>query len=118
MKVLLVDDEEEFVTALTERFLLRGIDAHCVTSGVEAIRKVQRTHYDVVVVDLKMPQLCGIEVMQSIRKKDPSVKFIFMTGHSNEESLQKCREAGACDYLLKPVKIDVLIEKVLGAAQE
>jgi DNA-binding response OmpR family regulator len=118
LKVLLVDDEEEFVTALTERFLLRGIDADCVTSGIDAVRVAQQIKYDVVVVDVKMPELCGFDVMETIRKEDPNVKFIFMTGHSSEDSLRACKEAGACDYLIKPVKIEVLIEKVLEAAQE
>lgn len=118
MKVLLVDDEEEFVTALTERFVLRGIDADCVTSGVDAVSIAERTRYDVVLVDVKMPQIRGLDVMESIRKKDPNVKFIFMTGHSSEDSFRACKEAGACDYLIKPVKIEVLIDKILEAVQE
>jgi DNA-binding response OmpR family regulator len=118
MKVLLVDDEKEFVTALTERFILRGIDADCVVSGVEALRLAQQTQYDVVVVDVKMPQLTGLDVMEGIRKEDPNVKFIFMTGQGSEESFRACKEAGACDCLLKPVKIEVLIEKVMQAVEQ
>jgi DNA-binding response OmpR family regulator len=117
LKVLLVDDEEEFVTALAERFSLRGIDTDCVTNGQDAVRMAQEETYDVVVVDLKMPKICGCEVMESIRKQDTNVKFIFVTGHGSEESFRECLNAGACDYLLKPVKIELLIEKVLEAAQ-
>jgi len=117
LKVLLVDDEEEFVTALAERFSLRGIDTDCATNGMDAVRMAREKKYDVVVVDLKMPKICGPEVMESIRKEDANVKFIFVTGHGSEESFRACKDAGACDYLLKPVKIEVLIEKVLAAAQ-
>ena len=77
----------------------------------------ERPEIVVVVVDLKMPKICGPEVMESIRKQDANVKFIFVTGHGSEESFRACLDAGACDYLLKPVKIELLIEKVLEAAQ-
>lgn len=57
-------------------------------------------------------------VKEGIRKEDPNVKFIFMTGHSSEDTVRACKGAGACDYLIKPVKVEVLIEKVLEAAQQ
>jgi len=117
LKVLLIDDEEEFVTTLAERFSLRGIDTDWVTSGSDAIRRADLTRYDVVVIDVKMPQMPGLDVMESIHKKHPNVKFIFLTGYSSKECYRACKEAGACDYLIKPVKIETLIEKVLEAAQ-
>ena len=117
MRILLVDDEEEFVTALAERLVLRGIDADCVTNGMDAVRFAQSRKYDVVVVDIKMPKICGLDVMKSTREKDANAKFIFMTGHGSEDNVRVCREAGGCDCLFKPVNIDVLMEKVLQIAK-
>jgi len=117
LKILLVDDEKEFVTALAERFSLRGIDADWVTRGEEAIKLAREKKYDVIVIDVKMPEASGIDVMESIRGTQPKTRFIFLTGHSSVESYRACKEAGACDYLIKPVKIDVLIKKIFDAAQ-
>jgi len=112
-----VDDEKEFVTALAERFSLRGIDADWVTCGKDAIKQADLKKYDVVIVDVKMPQTCGLDVMEGIRRTQPNMKFIFVTGHGSEESYRACKEAGACDYLIKPVKIEVLTKKIFEAVQ-
>ena len=117
MKILLVDDEKEFVTALAERFSLRGIDADWVTRGKDAIKLARVKHYDVIVIDVRMPETSGLDVMESIRRTQPKMRFIFLTGHSSAESYRAYKDAGACDYLIKPVKIDVLIKKIFDAAQ-
>lgn len=118
MKVLLVDDERELVTALAERLSLRGISADWATCGRDAIRQAHLVKYDVVVIDVKMPKICGLDVMESIRKDQPNLRFIFMTGHDSEKSYRECKDAGACDYLIKPVKIEVLIKKILGTTEK
>ena len=117
MRILLVDDEKEFVKALAERFSIRGIDADWVTRGKEAIKLARVKEYDVIVIDARMPETSGLDVMESIRGTQWKTKFIFLTGHSSAESYRACKEAGACDYLIKPVKIDVLIKKIFDAAQ-
>ena len=117
MKILLVDDEKDFVAALAERLVLRGIDVDYVTNGIDAVRLATDNNYDVVVADVKMPKFSGLDVLKSVREVKKEVKFIFMTGHAGEESFHACKEAGAVDYLMKPIKIDVLIEKVLEAAR-
>lgn len=112
MKVLLVDDEVEFVSTLAERLHLRGIEAEDVNSGQEAIKKVREGQYDVVVLDLRMVGLDGLETMEKIREIKPRTSVIILTGHCDEEQLDKGKESGAKYCLVKPINIDKLIEKI------
>ncbi len=112
MKVLLVDDEEEMVTTLAERLSLRGVDADWVTCGKEAIRLVQHNEYDVVVLDVKMPETTGLETMEEIQKVSPDTKIGFLTGHGSVADRKSSESGGASFYLMKPVDISVLIEKM------
>lgn len=112
MKLLLVDDEDEMVSTLAERFSLRGIDADWVTCGEDAVNHVTKNKYDIVVLDVKMPGMSGLETMERILKIQPETKTIFLTGHGSVSDCEACIEAGACFYLMKPTNIDVLIEKI------
>jgi len=120
MKVLLVDDEHEFVSTLAERLLMRGIEADDVTSGKDAILKATERSYDVVVLDLKMAGMGGIETMEKIRKIRPEAGFIILTGHGDRQEHEKALSAGARFHLIKPLNIEVLIEKIklAGAPKE
>lgn len=112
MRVLLVDDEDEMVTTLTERLQLRAIDADCVFSGKDAITLVREKMYDVVVLDMKMPGMSGLETMEQIQEIRPETKIIFLTGHGSVADCEASKKGGACSYLLKPVDIEVLIDKM------
>lgn len=113
MRVLLVDDEEDLVSTLAERLSFRGIDADWVTSGEAALKKIQEIHYDVAVVDVKMPRIGGIELRREMARKCPEMKFIFITGHGSEEDFRAgSRETGAAYYLVKPVDIEELTGKL------
>ena len=112
MKVLLVDDESEMITTLAERLQLRAIDADCVFSGKDAIIPLREKMYDVVVLDMKMPGMSGLETMEQIQKIRPETKIIFLTGHGSIADCEASKKGGACSYLLKPVDIEVLIEKM------
>lgn len=116
MRVLLVDDESELVSALAERLFFRGIQADWTTDGKKAIEMAAATRYDVIVLDMKMPGVSGLSVMQKIREASPGPGFVFMTGHGSEEDRDAGQAAGATCYLMKPVKIDVLVEKLKLAA--
>ena len=118
MKVLLVDDEEELVTALAERLSLRDIEADWVTSGMDAVTRASEDIYDVIVLDVKMPGMSGLETMDEIKKIKPETKIIFLTGHGSVEDLAAGKKAGASFYLMKPVDIRVLIEKMHEAVKE
>ena len=119
MKVLLIDDEEELISALAERLSLRGIDADWVTNGKEALKKVENQCYDLAVVDVRMPKISGLALKKIMAEKCPGLKFIFMTGHGSEDDYKEgSAQAGAAYYLLKPLNIKILIDKINEVIKE
>ncbi len=116
LRVLIVDDEEELVSALVERLNLRGFDARGVTAGVEALAFLEAQACDVVLLDMKMPGLGGLEVIRRIKDLDPSLEVILLTGHGSVKSIEEGMALGAFDYLMKPVKIDNLVRILTAAA--
>ena len=118
MKVLLVDDEVEMVTTLAERLSLRGIRADWVLSGHDAITRVSENRYDVVILDVKMPGLNGLETMEEIRKIQPESKILLLTGHGSQSDCEAGKKGGACFYLMKPIDIELLIESMKEALKE
>ena len=118
IKVLLVDDEEEFVTTLAERLEIRGYEPHTSQDGEEALEMIDNNAYDVIVLDLMMPGLSGLEVMQQAKDNNPDLPVILLTGHgSTREGMEGMRH-GAYDYLMKPLDIDELITKMDDAVGE
>ena len=121
ISVLLVDDEEELVFTLAERLVYRGYDAEGVLSGAEAITRADERHFDVIVIDVKMPGMNGIEVMKKIKEKHPDTRVMLITGHGSIKEGEDGVAEGAVDYLQKPVKLENLIEKIrlaVGASSE
>jgi DNA-binding response OmpR family regulator len=114
MKLLLVDDEKDFVATLAERLALRNIDADWATSAREAEELIQKNRYDLMVLDIKMPQMGGRKLKQVIEKQQPGIKTIYLTGHGSEEDF-RAGVAEAEYYLLKPINIDDLIAKINSA---
>lgn len=113
MRVLLVDDEIELVSTLAERLAMREIDAQWTSSAEEALELVRHNHYDLAVLDVKIPRMSGLTLKKKIEEIQPSMHFIFMTGHGSEKDFEEgVAEAGAQFYLVKPVKIEVLMEKM------
>ena len=115
LRVLIVDDEEELVSALVERLKLRGFVAHGVTDGSSALAFLEKEPCDVVLLDVKMPGLGGLEVIRRIKAEDPHMEVILLTGHGSVKSVEDGMALGAFDYLMKPVKIDNLV-RILTAA--
>jgi DNA-binding response OmpR family regulator len=113
--VLLVDDEEEFISALAERLTFRGIRARTATSGEEALAAIEREAPRVVLLDLMMPGMSGVEVLKQIRGLHPEIKVILLTGHGSTREGMEGMRLGAFDYLMKPLGIDELVEKLRGA---
>lgn len=109
MRVLLVDDEEELVTTLAERLGYRGIEAHWTTNGHEAVQLTEEMPFDVVVLDVKMPHLGGIELKKRLERIRPGMKFVFVTGHGSEEDF-RIGSAEADRYLPKPLDIESFVE--------
>jgi DNA-binding response OmpR family regulator len=114
-KVLLVDDEEEFVSALAERLDIRGIAASVAGDGEQALAILETESFDIVVLDVIMPGISGLEVLQRLKRKEDVPAVILLTGHgSTKEGLEGMR-MGAFDYLMKPLDIDELITKMKEA---
>ena len=113
MRVLLVDDEEELVSALCERLVLRNIEAEWFTTGSAALQRAESGCFDLALLDMKMPKIGGLELREKLRAKCPDMKFIFLTGYGSEKDFKSAtaRESEAV-YLVKPVDIELLLEKM------
>ena len=113
--VLLVDDEVEFLETLIKRLKKRGINACGVKSGQEALDFLHNSHADVVVLDVRMPGIDGIETLREIKKLRPLLEVILLTGHASLETAREGMDIGAFDYLMKPIDIDELLYKIEDA---
>jgi len=110
--LLLVDDEERFLTTTQTIMNKRGIDVSIATNGLEALKVLEEKRIDVVVLDIKMPGMDGIEVLKKIKKKYPLLEIILLTGHGTVETAVEGLKMGAFEYLLKPCSIETLLQKV------
>ncbi len=115
MKVMLVDDEVEFMERLLSRLKRRNIDAVGARSGEEALNLLDQNPIDVVVLDVSMPGIGGIETLRRIKRKHPATEVIMLTGHASVEVAVQGMEIGAFDYLMKPMDIDELLYKAQDA---
>ncbi len=113
--VLVVDDERDFLQALVARLSLRKLNAAGVDNGLAALEHLDKAPVDVVVLDLKMPGMDGLQVLDEIKRRDPKVEVVILTGHGSVESGMEGVSRGAFAYLIKPVKIDELLEKIVKA---
>jgi DNA-binding NtrC family response regulator len=103
-----VDDEQEFVQTLSERLRMRDVPSHAVYSGEEALGLLEEETPEVMVLDLKMPGVDGFEILAKVKKTNPDIEVIILTGHGTENDRQRCMEMGAFAYLQKPTDIDLL----------
>ncbi|MCF8056159.1 MAG: response regulator [Desulfocapsa sp.] len=117
-KVLLVDDEEEFIELLSQRLETRGLKVETVSSGEEAVSAVTDHNFDVAVVDLAMPGIDGIETLKQIKAERPDIEVIMLTGRATVKSGIEAMKHGALDFLEKPVVINDLLEKIWKAKRE
>ncbi len=113
--VLFVDDEEDYLTTLLKRMRKRDVEAAGVGSGEEALAYLDSHLADVVVLDVRMPGMDGIETLRQIKKTAPLTEVIMLTGHASLEAAREGMELGAFDYLMKPVDIDELLYKLEDA---
>jgi DNA-binding NtrC family response regulator len=114
-KVLLVDDEQDFLESLAERMRARGMDVSTTASAEEAIKKAETESYDAIVLDLMMPDMDGLEVLQAIKKKRPDVGIILLTGYATLDKGIAAMKLGAMDFVEKPADLKVLSEKIKEA---
>jgi DNA-binding NtrC family response regulator len=116
-RVLLVDDEQQFVEQLSERLKIRNYDVSTCFSGQEAVDDIAQYLYDVVILDVAMPGMDGIEALKQIKKRRPLTEVIMLTGHATVESAIDGMKQGAFDYLMKPCDTDDLTRKIDNAHQ-
>lgn len=117
IKVLLVDDEEGYVNVLAKRMTKRQVEVSIALSGSEAIQTLRKKDFDVAVVDLKMEDIDGIEVLKIFKKMDPELPVVMLTGHGSEKAARDGLALGAFDYLTKPCDLEDLLSTITKAAE-
>ena len=115
IRVLLVDDEVGFADVLAKRLGRRDMAVTPVYTGTEAIQTIRKNDFDVAILDLKMQDLDGIEVLKIFKKAYPEMAVIMLTGHGSEQAAKEGIEYGAFDYLTKPCELEDLIKKIRDA---
>jgi DNA-binding NtrC family response regulator len=117
LSVLLVDDKEEFISALAERLILHGMEVETATNGEDALAMVQEKTIDVVVLDVIMPGMSGLEILKRVKKTHPDIQVILLTGHGSTKEGIEGMHLGAFDFLTKPVDLEELIAKMKTSTQ-
>jgi DNA-binding NtrC family response regulator len=115
LSVLVVDDEAEFMETLVKRLRKRKLTVSGVTSGEAALEQLKETLFDIVVLDVKMPGMNGLDTLRELKKSYPLVEVIMLTGHADMEAAIEGMDVGAFDYLMKPIEIDELLYKIQDA---
>jgi len=117
-KLLIIDDEVEFASTLCKRLILRGIDAKDVHSGTEGLARLAEIAPDIVIVDLKMPDMNGLDVLSAIKKHDPTIEVIMLTGHGSGGSGVAAMEKGAFACIMEPFDLAELLEKIYSGEEK
>jgi DNA-binding NtrC family response regulator len=115
IKLLFVDDEEKFLKGMTHRLQLRDLLVHPFTNGADALNAAKKEAYDVALIDLKMPEMDGEELLKELKQLNPSLEVIILTGHGSEDSAVRTFREGAYEYLMKPCELDELISAISRA---
>lgn len=118
MKILVVDDEKKIADTLAERLGLRGFDATAVYDGASALSRLGRDNFDGIILDLRLPDIDGIEVLRKTKEEFPDMRVVILSGHGNEQDFKICLELGAIACFHKPAKIFRLAEALADARIE
>lgn len=114
-RVMLIDDEEEYAETLAERLELRGVSTRVALDGQEALTAIDEDTPDIVLLDVMMPGIGGLETLRRIKETHPRVEVILLTGRGSTREGIEGMKRGAFDYLMKPVQIEELIERFQAA---
>ncbi len=115
IRVLLVDDEEDYVRTMAERMEMRDLSSRVALSGAEALEMVEDEAPDVMVLDLRMPGIDGMQVLERVKEEHPQVQVIILTGHGSDKEEKEARALGAFEYLQKPADTGQLIDVITAA---
>jgi len=116
--VLVVDDEDEFRNLTIKRLQKRGLKVEGAESGMRALEILEHSQTDVVLLDVKMPGMDGIETLRRIRSLKPLIEVVILTGHASMDSGIEGMKLGAFDYLMKPIELEPLLEKLADAYEK
>ncbi len=114
-KVLLVDDEVDFTRVLAQRLETRDFEVETADNGLKALESIKQTSYDIILLDLQMPEMNGLETLKQLRKDHPDLQVVLLTGQGDLKSGIEAMKLGAADFLEKPADINELIEKIKNA---
>lgn len=114
-KILIVDDEKALVEIMAERLKHRGFDVQAAFRGAEALTKLQDRDADVVILDVRIPEMDGLETLRAIKRIRPLTEVILLTGHASVEAALEGMKQGAHDYLIKPAEFDKLLDRIRSA---
>ncbi|MEN8244698.1 MAG: response regulator [Thermodesulfobacteriota bacterium] len=117
-KVLLVDDEKDFLEAMSERMRARDMEVTTASSAKEALEKIEQETFDAIVLDFQMPEMDGMEALKSIKAKRPESQIILLTGYATIEKGVEAMKVGASDFLEKPADLELLSKKIKQAKAE
>jgi DNA-binding NtrC family response regulator len=117
IKILMVDDEEKFLQAVSERLSIKGFDVKTATNGDDAIAAAKKGGYDVAIVDLQMPGTDGTQVLKVLKENHRYIEIIMLTGHATVDAAVECTRLGAFKFLEKPYDFDRLVEALKDAYQ-
>ena len=115
IRVLLVDDEEDYVRTMAERMDMRDLQSTVALSGEEALNLLETDPPDVIVLDLRMPGMQGMEVLERVKRDHPHIQVIVLTGHGGEKEEKEARRLGAFEYVQKPADLGTLVGTIQGA---
>ena len=118
LSILIVDDEVDLATALAERLELRGWKVEIALTGDKALQHLGGTDFEVVIIDVKMPGMSGLELMANIKRQRPGTKVILFTGLGSDADAERGMQEGASAYLIKPIDIQKLIEEINKVIRE
>lgn len=116
--ILIVDDEEEFRDLTSKRLEKKGLKVKTAESGEKALEILEHSYTDVVLLDVKMPGMDGIETLRRMRAMKPLVEVVLLTGHASVDSGIEGMKLGAFDYLMKPIDLEPLVEKLTDAFEK
>ncbi|MGE5838748.1 MAG: sigma-54-dependent transcriptional regulator [Deltaproteobacteria bacterium] len=114
-RVLIVDDEERFRTTMAKLLTVNGLEVTAVGSGEDALEELKSKPYDVITLDIRMPGMSGLEALAEIKKANPGVEVIILTGHASVDTAVEIMKLGGYEYLLKPTSTEELMNKIDAA---
>lgn len=112
VRILIADDDKELVQTIEEELVIEGYEVAVAHDGEEAMNAIQSSPFQIAILDLKMPKITGLEILQKVKKDYPNMKTIILTAYANLENVKKCRDMGADEVVEKPYDLGELFTAI------